>query len=152
MTPLTILCAEDDPDDRLLLADAAAEALDAPRLQFVDDGLDLFDYLYRRGRWEGTETTRPALILLDLNMPRLDGRGSLIRLKADAGLRHIPVVVLTTSKAEADVFATYDAGASSYIVKPVTFAELVAIMRGLAQYWTDLVRLPLDRPVWEVER
>lgn len=147
MTQLTILCAEDDPDDRLLLTDAMAEVAGPPHIEFVEDGLDLLDYLRSGGRWSGAEQARPALILLDLNMPRMDGREALREIKADPAIRQIPVVVMTTSGAEADVSFAHDHGASSFVVKPVTFDGLVEAMRDLSHYWADLVELPAGRPV-----
>ena len=103
------------------------------------------DYLYRRRRYADlTDSPRPGLILLDLNMPRLDGREALNEIKADPVLRRIPIVVLTTSKAEEDIFRTYDLGASSFVTKPVTFEGLVTVMQAIKMYWFDIVRLPPD--------
>lgn len=142
--PITILIAEDDPDDRLL----AQEALDESRLvndtRFVHDGEELLDYLYRRGKYADQEAPRPGLILLDLNMPRKDGREALSEIKLDPELRRIPIVVMTTSKAEEDILRTYDLGVSSFIVKPVTFDGLVEIMQTLGRYWFEIVELPPD--------
>ncbi len=124
------------------------EALHAARLtndiRFVGDGEELLDYLKRRGRWASEEAPRPGLILLDLNMPRKDGREALSEIKADPELRRIPVVVLTTSQAEEDVYRTYDLGASSFISKPVTFENLARIMRSLSEYWFEIVDLPAE--------
>lgn len=142
--PITILIAEDDPDDRLL----AQEALDESRLvndtRFVHDGEELLDYLYRRGTYAEQDAPRPGLILLDLNMPRKDGREALSEIKLDPELRRIPVVVMTTSKAEEDILRTYDLGVSSFIVKPVTFDGLVEVMQTLGRYWFEIVELPPD--------
>ena len=146
MTPLIILCADDDPDDRLLLTDALAEIAGPARIHFVEDGLELLDYLRATGTWQGKAPIRPSLILLDLNMPRMDGRRALLAIKADPKVRQIPVVVMSTSSAEADVSFSYDAGASSFVVKPVTFSGLVEAMRGLSHYWADLVKLPANDP------
>jgi two-component system response regulator len=105
----------------------------------------LLDYLHRRGRFSDPETSpRPGLILLDLNMPRKDGREALQEIKADPRLRNIRVVVLTTSKAEADIIRTYDLSAASYITKPVTFAALLDVIKTLGKYWLEIVELPVD--------
>jgi two-component system response regulator len=135
--------AEDDPDDRLLAAEALREGRGGGELRFVEDGEQLLDYLRRRGRWaDPAQSPRPALVLLDLNMPRMDGREALAALKADPELRRIPVVVLTTSRARDDVAVSYDLGASSFITKPSTFGGLVKAMRALGDYWMDIVQLP----------
>ncbi len=139
---ITILIAEDDPDDRLLTKDALQESCLANGLYFVEDGEELMDYLYRRGKFAETLPPRPDLILLDLNMPRKDGREALKELKAAPDLRCIPVVVLTTSKAEDDILRTYDLGVNSFIVKPVTFETLVQVMETVVGYWFEIVELP----------
>jgi CheY-like chemotaxis protein len=139
---MTLLCAEDDADYRLL----TRRALKASRLEndvrFVEDGVELMDYLHRRGKYSepGTAPT-PGLILLDLNLPRKDGREALEEIKRDPDLRRIPVVILTTSSAEEDVMKTYSLGASSYIRKPVNMTGLVDIMSTLGHYWFDIVEL-----------
>ena len=141
--PITILCAEDDPDDRLLMHDALEEAPLGSRLVFVEDGEELMSYLHRRGAWaDPASSPRPSLILLDLNMPRKDGREALREIKASPSLRTIPVVILTTSAADTDIMGTYSVGANSYIIKPVTFDGLVQVMRELSRYWLDTVQLP----------
>jgi CheY-like chemotaxis protein len=142
--PLTILLADDDEEDRELARDALQDSRLANEMKFVVDGQDLLDYLRREGRWEGAEeeAPRPGIILLDLNMPKKDGREALAEIKADESLRRIPVVVLTTSKDEADVLRTYDLGVSSFITKPVTFGGLVDVMRTWTQYWFEIVELP----------
>ena len=143
---MTIVCADDDPDDRLMTRDAFEELALDHELAFVEDGVELLDLLKRRGRFAADdEHRRPAVILLDLNMPRMDGREALREIKSDPDLRQIPVVVLTTSHAEADVLASYDFGASSYIVKPVTFDALIEAMRQFERYWLQLVELPASR-------
>ena len=140
---ITILLADDDEDDRLMTRDALRDARLHNDLRFVIDGVDLMDYLQRRGRHADPQSSpRPGLILLDLNMPRMDGREALRIIKADPELRRIPVVVLTTSKAEEDIYRSYDSGASSFISKPVTFAGLVELMKGLGRYWFEMVDLP----------
>ncbi len=141
--PITILMADDDPDDRLLAAEALRESRVANDLRFVEDGEQLLDYLNRRGRWANpADAPRPGVVLLDLNMPRMDGREALAAIKADPALRRIPIVVLTTSRAEADVLRSYDLGANSFITKPVTFGGLVEAMRVLGRYWIEIVELP----------
>ncbi len=114
-------------------------------LRIVEDGEELMDYLHQRGRFSDPETApHPGLILLDLNMPRKDGREALQEIKADHRLRRIPVVVLTSSKAEEDVLRSYDLGANSFITKPVTFEGLVDVVKTLSQYWFEVVQLPPD--------
>jgi len=137
---ITVLCAEDDPEDRMLIEEAWAESRLLNDLFFVEDGEDLMDYLYRRGAY--SERPRPDLILLDLNMPRKDGREALQEIKTHADLRRIPVVVLTTSKAEEDLIRTYDLGVNSFITKPVTFEGLVEVIKALGKYWLEIVELP----------
>ena len=146
--PAVLLCAEDDEDDREMIRDAF-DALDVGHeLTFVADGAELLDVLRPPRCLPATSNrVRPALILLDLNMPRVDGREALREIKADPELRHIPVIVMTTSQAEADITASYGLGANSYIVKPVTFDELISVMRGLERYWLHLVQLPISREV-----
>lgn len=139
---IVILMAEDDPDDRLLACEAFEESRLANELHLVEDGEELMDYLYRRGEYNKASAPRPGLILLDLNMPRKDGREALREIKADPDLRRIPVVVLTTSKAEEDILRTYDLGVNSFIVKPVTFTDLVEVMQALGRYWFEIVELP----------
>jgi CheY-like chemotaxis protein len=143
--PITLLIADDDPDDRMLMQEALAESRLANDLYFVNDGEELMDYLHRRGPYaDPSSAPRPGLILLDLNMPRKDGREALREIKADPELRRIPVVVLTTSEAEADIVRSYDLGASSFIRKPVSFAGLVEVMKILGRYWIEIVELPAD--------
>lgn len=141
--PIVILLADDDEEDRMLAADAMTESRVANDLRFVEDGEELLDYLYKRGKYAGAGAApTPGLILLDLNMPRKDGREALREIKADPDLRRIPVVVLTTSKAEEDIYRTYDLGANSFITKPVSFEGLVAVMRDIGRYWIEIVELP----------
>jgi CheY-like chemotaxis protein len=140
---ITILLAEDDADDRMLVAEAVAEGRLVNDFRFVEDGEELMDYLHHRGKYaDESQAPRPGLILLDLNMPRKDGREALREIKADPSLRQIPVVVLTTSKAEEDVFRSYDLGANSFVTKPVTFKSLVDLMKNLGRYWLEIVELP----------
>ena len=141
--PITILLADDDEEDRLLACDALAESRLTNDLCCVTDGEDLMDYLHRRGKYVAPALApRPGIILLDLNMPRKDGREALREIKADPTLRLIPVVVMTTSKAEEDIFHSYDSGASSFISKPVTFEGLIDVMKGLGKYWFEITDLP----------
>ena len=141
--PITILVAEDDLDDRLLLTEAFRETRVANTVCFVDDGIELLNYLRRLGKYADPDPFPvPDIVLLDLNMPRRDGREALEDIKADALLRRMPVVILTTSKAEEDIVRSYDIGAAGYITKPVTFAALVEAVRGLAEYWVQIVKLP----------
>jgi CheY-like chemotaxis protein len=143
---ITILVADDDPDDRMLMREAMGEARLANGLHFVEHGEELMDYLLRRGKYAGPESSpRPGLILLDLNMPRKDGRQALKEIKADPELRRIPVVVLTTSKAEEDILRTYDLGVSGFVIKPVTFESMVDIMKTLRKYWLEIVELSPER-------
>jgi CheY-like chemotaxis protein len=138
-----ILMAEDDSDDRLLVKDAMAECGWEGELRFVENGEELLDYLLRQGKYSPPGAApRPGLILLDLNMPRKDGREVLREIKANAELRRIPIVVLTTSKAGVDVSGMYDLGANSFISKPIQFDALVDAMRVLGQYWFKVVELP----------
>jgi CheY-like chemotaxis protein len=144
--PIIILLADDDADDRLLTRQALEENRLANDFRCVEDGEELVDYLFNRGKYQNQEEyPAPGLILLDQNMPRKDGREALREIKKDPRLRKIPVVVLTTSKADEDVCATYDLGVNSYISKPVTFESLVKIMKTLGQYWFEIVELPHER-------
>ncbi|MEO5584709.1 MAG: response regulator [Flavobacteriales bacterium] len=144
-SPITILMAEDDADDRLMTKEAFEESKLNNDLRFVCDGVELMDYLYRRGQYtDPANSPRPGLILLDLNMPKKDGREALRDIKSDPQLKNIRVVVLTTSKAEEDIFRTYDLGAASYITKPVTFAALADIVKTMGKYWLEIVELPND--------
>ncbi len=142
-SPITILLADDDEDDRMMTRDALRDARLANDLRYVIDGVDLMDYLYRRGRHsDPARSPRPGMILLDLNMPRMDGREALREIKQDPDLRSIPVVVLTTSKAEEDIVRTYNLGVNSFITKPVTFLGLVEVMKVFSRYWLEIVDLP----------
>jgi CheY-like chemotaxis protein len=142
---ITILLADDDPDDRQLTREAFVENRLANELHCVEDGEELMEYLHRRGRYTKLQKAPlPGLILLDLNMPRKDGREALREIKADPNLRRIPIVVLTTSKAEEDILRSYDLGVNSYVTKPVTFKSLVELIKVLGQYWFEVVKLPQD--------
>ena len=141
-TPISILMAEDDVEDQMLVREAFEEARLANEIAIVSDGEELLDYLNQRGKY--SDVSHPHIILLDLNMPRKDGREALREIKADPKLRRIPVIVLTTSSAEEDIISTYDMGISSYIRKPVTFDKLVDLVRELGRYWLEIVELPPD--------
>ncbi len=138
--PFSILLADDDPDDRLLVSEAFEENCLDNSLETVEDGEELLDYLFKRGEY--SDKPMPGLILLDLNMPRKSGLEALKEIKADVNLRRIPVVVLTTSQAEEDIVRSYDLGVSSFIVKPVTFDSLVDLVKDLGKYWFQIVKLP----------
>jgi two-component system response regulator len=141
--PVTILMADDDPDDREFALKAIQHSRLANELRFVEDGEELLDYLHRRGKYaEPRSSPRPGLILLDLNMPRVDGREALRELKSHPSLKQIPVVVLTTSKTEEDILRSYNLGANCFISKPVTFEGLVEVVKVLNQHWLQLVELP----------
>jgi CheY-like chemotaxis protein len=138
--------ADDDDDDRLLTRDAVTEAGLEGELHFVQNGEELLDYLCRRGKFQPpAPAPRPGLILLDLNMPLKDGREALREIRSDPELRRIPVVVLTTSKADTDVGAIYELGANSFISKPFQFEALVTVMKMLGQYWFKTVELPAGK-------
>lgn len=144
--PITILMADDDADDRLMTQEAFEESRLANDLRFVEDGVELLDYLKRRGKYADPETSpRPGLILLDLNMPKKDGREALREIKADPELKSIRIVVLTTSKAEEDIYRTYDLSAASYITKPVTFTGMAEVIKTLGKYWLEIVELPAEK-------
>jgi CheY-like chemotaxis protein len=139
---MTILMADDDEDDRFLVREALSESRFDGILRCVEDGEEIMEYLHRCGRYAGHDFPQPDLVLLDLNMPRKDGREVLREMKSDPHLRRIPVVVFTTSKAEEDILRTYDLGVSSFIIKPSTFDKLVIIMTTLNEYWAKTVKLP----------
>ncbi len=140
---IVIMMADDDPDDRSMTKEALEENFLLNELRFTEDGAELMDYLKRRGKYSNPESSpRPGVILLDLNMPKKDGRECLKEIKSDDELKSIPVIVLTTSKAEEDILRTYDLGVNSFVTKPVTFVELVEVMKNLGNYWFDIVQLP----------
>lgn len=141
---VTLLMAEDDKEDQMLLAEAFKEAHLLNTLHVVQDGEELMDFLHHRGRH--TDAPQPDILLLDLNMPRKDGREALAEIKADPLLRRMPVIVLTTSAAEEDILRSYDLGVNSYIRKPVTFDKLVEVVKLLGNYWFEIVELPPHRP------
>jgi CheY-like chemotaxis protein len=140
---VTVLVADDDKDDRDMTLEAFQESRVVNEIHFVEDGEQVLQYLRHEGAFtDPVSSPRPGLILLDLNMPRMDGRATLKELKADPDLRQIPVVIMTTSKAEEDIFRSYDEGASSFISKPVKFTTLVDTVKSLGRYWLEIVDLP----------
>ena len=143
LKPVTILVADDDPDDRKLTQEAFSESKLANDLRFVEDGVEVFDYLNRRGKFaDPASSPWPSLMLLDLNMPRMDGREVLVELKKNPRYSGIRVIVMTTSKSEADINKSYLLNAASYITKPVTFDSLVNVVTTLGKYWLEIVELP----------
>jgi len=140
---INILIADDDPDDRLMTKEALEESYLLNHFQFVEDGVELMAYLRHHGKYaDEAAYPTPGLILLDLNMPKKDGREALKEIKSDPTLRRIPVIILTTSKAEEDILRSYDLGVNCFITKPVTFAELLEVTRSIGQYWFEIVELP----------
>ena len=143
--PITIVMADDDAEDRRMTTEALEESRLANDLRFVENGEELLQYLQRQGKYSNEEDSpKPGLILLDLNMPRMDGRTALAEIKQNAEIRHIPIVILTSSKEDEDIYRSYDLGVNSYIVKPVTFEALVDILLTLEKYWFEIVELPPD--------
>jgi len=141
--PITILLAEDDEEDRYLIGEALDEGRVPHRLYVVENGEQLLDYLYRRGKYADVEQWPvPDLILLDLNMPRKDGREVLEEIRLDPELSSTPIVVLTTSSAEEDIVRSYDQGVSGFVTKPVTFRELMDVMKSIGTYWGKTSTLP----------
>ena len=142
--PITILICDDDDDDRALTRQALEDAHISNSLRFVEDGEQLLDYLHQRGEYSGETgaAPRPGLILLDLNMPKMDGREALQRIKEDPTLVDIPIVILTTSGLDIDIIRSYQLGVNSFITKPVTFSGLVEAMNVLGRYWLEIVELP----------
>jgi two-component system, response regulator len=137
-----ILMADDDPDDQMLLMEALKENNVSNAVSFVENGEELMDYLNKRGKFSDESTQTPGIILLDLNMPKIDGREALRMIKSDKKLLKIPVVVLSTSRADADVIDCYNLGVNSFISKPVRFEDLVAVTKELTSYWLGAVTLP----------
>ncbi|MCH7471817.1 response regulator, partial [bacterium] len=141
--PITILMVDDDPDDCQLVTEALQEAGLANELRFAEDGEELMDYLHHRGKFaDPASSPTPDLILLDLNMPKMDGREALKEIKSNRKLKLIPIVVFTTSQSEQDILRSYDLGVNSYIVKPSAFSELVDVVKILESYWFNTVQLP----------
>jgi two-component system response regulator len=139
---VSILMADDDPDDQILLQEALRENNISNAVCFVENGEELIEFLTKKGKFEGKDCVTPGLILLDLNMPKMDGREALKLVKADPVLKKIPIVVLTTSRADSDVIECYDLGVNSFISKPVNFHDLVEVTREISNYWLGTVSLP----------
>jgi len=140
---VNVLMADDNPDDRFLTREAFYEANLKNKLDFVENGEDLMDYLFRKNKYQNlVNEPLPGLILLDLNMPRKDGREALKEIKSNPKLRKIPVIILTTSKAEEDILKTYDLGVNSFILKPISFDDFVDVIKIISKYWFDTVQLP----------
>lgn len=140
---LRLVVADDDADDRMLISEALEESKLVNPVDFCEDGVDLLEYLRREGHWEHLKhEPLPGLILLDLNMPRMDGRTALETIRADQALKRIPIVILTTSKSEEDIIRTYNTGVNSFITKPVTFDGLMDVVSAVKQYWFEIVALP----------
>lgn len=144
LKPINILMADDDEDDRMLMQEALQESDLANVIHFVGDGEELMQYLYKTGKFSEQVTFRPSLILLDLNMPKIDGKQALRLIKSDANLRRIPVVVLSTSRSESDIVDSYDLGGNSFICKPVEYEQWEEISREIENYWFKTVTLPLQ--------
>ena len=142
-----ILIADDDQDDRMMLGDAFAENENPPALIFVEDGEELMNYLHRRGRFSESEKyPLPQLILLDLNMPRKDGRETLKEIKSTPGLKRIPVIIFSTSSETQDIIKCYDEGSNCFLTKPLTFNALVELTRSFSKYWIETAELPPTNP------
>lgn len=139
---INILIVDDDEDDRILAIQALQKSTFDSNVSYVTDGDELMDYLHRRGAFENDTAPMPDLILLDLNMPRKNGKEALRQIRDDKMLDHIPVVIFTTSQADQDIAECYKLGANSYIVKPVNFQSLVNVMNALQVYWSEFVQLP----------
>ena len=140
--PVRILLVDDDPVDVRLTREALRESKVQAMVEAVYDGMEALAYLRREGKYSQAE--RPDLILLDLNMPKKDGREVLNEIKTDPGLRRIPVVILTTSSADEDVLRTYDLGANAYVVKPVNLQQLITVVQSIEDFWFTIVRLPRE--------
>ena len=140
VAPVEILLVEDDPGDVLMTKEALADAKMANELHVVQNGEEALQFLFQEGQY--ADAPRPGLILLDLNLPRIDGREVLARIKADEVLRRIPVVVLTTSEAEEDILRSYDLYANAYVTKPVDFEAFVKVVRQVDDFYINVVRLP----------
>ncbi|GAA4404034.1 response regulator [Nibrella viscosa] len=139
--PIHILLADDDEDDRFLTREAFQQHFPVSRISFVEDGEELMEYLSYSGRYVGGEHTLPELILLDLNMPRKDGREALKQIKSDDLLRHIPVIILTTSDAKDDIETSYFNGANSFITKPTSYQRLSEVTKAIGLYWFSVVTM-----------
>ncbi len=142
-----ILIADDDPDDRLMAREALNQTWPPSQVFCVEDGEELLDFLHNRGEYENNPHPTPDLVLLDLNMPRKNGVEALREIKSTPEFRQLPVVVLTTSREEEDIYRTYDLGVNSFITKPVTYEALLNTMKILGKYWFEVVQLPTERSI-----
>lgn len=144
--PATVLMADDDPDDCFFVKDAFRKTSMAKDFRCVEDGQELLDYLHRRGKYSDSSLSPcPDLILLDLNMPKKDGREALKEIKSHPDFRSIPIVIFTTSREAGDIVKSYDMGANSFMTKPADFNELIDFVRTLEAYWFEIVTLPPQR-------
>lgn len=142
-SPVVVVVADDDPDDRLLVEEAIEETNLCDKVFFVENGEELLDFLLHQGQYtDSRKAPRPDLILLDLNMPKKDGREALKEIKTNPTLRQIPIVVLTTSKTEEDIYRSYDLGVNSFISKPVSYENLIQLLKKIGVYWFETVSLP----------
>ena len=144
---INILLADDDPDDRFMTCEAIARTLGKGHVQCVEDGEELLDFLHGRGSYSDRKTVIPDIILMDLNMPRKNGLEALKEIKSEPHLRHIPIIILTTSKEQEDIYRTYDLGVNSFIAKPISYETLVNTMKILGKYWFEVVQLPPEKSV-----
>ncbi|MFT4032668.1 MAG: response regulator [Siphonobacter sp.] len=141
--PVVLLVADDDEDDREMTKEALEENFVLNEIHFVEDGVELIDYLFRRGKYaDPQDSPRPGLILLDLNMPRKDGREALREIRSNPDLRSIPIIVLTTCRAEEDILRRYDLGINCFISKPVSFTDFIEVTKSLGKYWFEIVQVP----------
>lgn len=145
MSAISILLADDDADDRMLTREAFEENRLTNPLYFVEDGEQLMNFLGHKNGYNDENAPRPGIILLDLNMPKLDGREALAKIKSDPKLRCIPVIILTTSKAEEDIVKSYNLGVNSFITKPISFSDLVEVTSRIGKYWLEIVKLPGEK-------
>ena len=140
---ISIIMAEDDEDDRIMVQDASVEAGITEPIRFVENGEELMDFLQHRNQYsQNKESFSSTIILLDLNMPKLDGRKALEEIKKNEALRKIPVLILTTSNIKEEIISAYNSGANSFIVKPFSFDFMVEIMRNIKNYWLETIALP----------
>jgi len=142
---IPILLADDDADDRYLIKSAFEDCRFDNPLHFVEDGVQLMDYLRGRGEYQNHRNPMPGLILLDLNMPKKDGREALKEIKSDPTLRRIPVIILTTSRSDEEIVKTYLAGANCFITKPVDFQELLEVVQSIGKFWLETASIPLRK-------
>lgn len=139
--PIEILLVEDSPSDAALTIEALKAGKIANRLTHVEDGVEAMDFLRRRGKY--ADAARPDLIMLDLNLPRMDGRDVLAQIKTDPGLKIIPIIVLTTSRSDKDILKSYQLNANCYITKPVDFAHFINVVKSIENFWLTVVTLPV---------